>query len=111
MRLCDAMRLGSMLRPQIRSRFWEECGSCALGAAAEAIGLYGANEHSGSFTSQVHPKMMEYWPWLTDDLVNEISDLNFLMTREKVADWVERYWEQTVKHHEVEQECATSAMR
>ncbi len=37
MRLSEAIRLGSMLRPQVRGRFVSRLGTCALGAAIEAV--------------------------------------------------------------------------
>lgn len=35
MRLSEAIRIGSMMRPQTKGHFFDETGSCALGAAYE----------------------------------------------------------------------------
>ena len=39
MKLSEAIRLGAMLRPQGFRRFFSPKGSCAMGAAIEALGL------------------------------------------------------------------------
>ena len=85
----EAIRLGSMVRPQARFRFSGD-GSCAFGAALEAVG--GIAE-------------MDPWPWpellwredkcpacgKAESVVNIVMHLNDLhrWVRERIADWVE----------------------
>lgn len=54
-RLSEAIMLGSMLRPQKRDAFMTPTGSCALGAAAEALGFLA----NGDLTPYA-----EQWPWV-----------------------------------------------
>lgn len=99
LRLSEAMRLGSMLRPQLFCALHSEEGSCAAGAALEAVGGLRAK----SFGS--------IWPWtkiqdpalrcpdvcsFTDlvgeplcviDLIVHLND-HHGWTRERIADWV-----------------------
>src|SRR5258706_314082 len=43
-RLSEAIRMGAKLRPQCFNSFWMDGGSCAMGAAYEAVGVpYGAD--------------------------------------------------------------------
>ena len=92
MKLSEAIRLGAMLRPQITCLYWNrwggaKMGSCALGAAAEAIGLYPKME--GVSFNAVFLEMQKHWPWMNYAIRCSISAMNFNMSREKVADWVE----------------------
>lgn len=98
MRLSEAIRLGAMLRPQARLYWFHEGGSCALGAAAEAVGIA---IYPDTFT-QVGPVPRE-WIWINglkaacpvcgdcDDAQETIKHLNndHRWTRERIADWVE----------------------
>lgn len=92
MKLSEAIRLGSMLRPQAFGAMYENNGSCAYGAAYEAIGA--------RFTSK---PAIDIWPWLANTLTcpccgiseqygaSVISDhLNddHKWPRERIADWV-----------------------
>lgn len=89
LRLSEAIKLGSMLRPQA---FWENftaIGSCAIGAGLEAVG-----------------KRWDYatsiWPWLNAPqacpecgveherggwVITHLNDIHH-WTRERIADWV-----------------------
>lgn len=92
MRLSEAILLGSTMRPQIRSRYITPDGTCALGAAGEAIGR---KEFSGTAASIV-------WPWLdrgtipcpdcngvtfTKWVIQHLND-DHKWTRERIAEWV-----------------------
>lgn len=54
MRLSEAIRLGAMNRPQARGRVLKDEGTCALGAALEAIGE--SLDHRGWFP------VYDHWP-------------------------------------------------
>ena len=95
MKLSEAIRLGSMMKPQAFRAFYINGGSCALGAACDAIGI--------------NALIMSEWPiaWRTflDDFrlcpecghetkpgqLHTISHLNdsHRWTRERIADYVE----------------------
>lgn len=56
--LSEAMQLGAMLRPQTFGPFSDNCGTCAMGAALEAVGQL-------FLTSQTNEKRIrKIWPWL-----------------------------------------------
>jgi hypothetical protein len=97
LQLSEAIRLGAMLRPQVRGRLFAHGGSCALGAAKESIGMKGKRMADGSpfiFTS--------YWEWLgrivtcpgckkpgaVESTVICLND-EYRWTREQIAAWVE----------------------
>ena len=95
MKLSEAIRLGAMLRPQTRFHLKDQVGTCAMGAALEAVG---SGMEGGSFN--------RLWPWAKTTAVEipcnfipqgypytverVIADLNDLYgwTRERIADWV-----------------------
>lgn len=100
MRLSQAIRLGSMLRPQLFGHYGNEIGTCALGAALDAVGALDPN------TLQI-PK--EHFPVLDLDVVDGCPACGHMskftrttvqsvivhmndghkFTREFIADWVE----------------------
>ena len=104
LKLSEAIRLGSMIRPQVIGEFFADGGSCALGAALEAIGVgYGTYDGDAPLDT-VWP---ETWPdtWAVaacpeccrqSDAANIIAHVNDLhgWTREQIADWVAERFEQ-----------------
>lgn len=108
MRLSEAIRLGAMLRPQEYSVLFDVSTgrSCALGAAAEAIGMLDITE-TNRFVNGV--KAPQAWMWVKRiaacpecgpmfachydkrDVQSVIIHLNnqHRWTRERIADWVE----------------------
>lgn len=95
LKLSEAIRLGSMMRPQCFEDYYRNGGSCALGAALEAVGHPFGNNHPG--------REEDRWPiLLTVDampcpehcgqpMFNAITHLNDFhrWPRERIADWVE----------------------
>jgi hypothetical protein len=94
-RIYEAIRLGSMLRPQGIDFFMKDGRSCAFGAALEAVGV---EFDSGS----PRETPLNVWPWLlgmatdpttglSEPLCRIIPDLNneHGWTREQIADWLE----------------------
>ena len=99
MKLSEAIRLGSLLKPQAYGPFEDE-GSCALAASMEAIGL--ARTLFGGLPykplREAFPILKEeiYLPSMSGlvvagDVMGAIFVLNDTAhwTREKIADWVE----------------------
>lgn len=98
----DAIRLGSLLNPQGYGEFYGFYDlaqhTCALGAAADAIGT--------TFIDEVD--VVHVWPWIQTvqvscpagtlcvDHVSPVTELiphlndDHRWTRERIADWVER---------------------
>jgi hypothetical protein len=90
MRLSEAIRLGSMLKPQGFAIDYRT--TCAIQAALEAIGKVGTP----------YAFVMDHWPWVSREETNPVSgevtrvwsiirELNDDRgwTREQIADWVE----------------------
>lgn len=92
MRLSEAMRLGSMLRPQAYGTSDGPQGACALGAALDAIGKTtnrystAANHFPVLCGEAPHPISGETLRVLT--IVRVLND-EHRWTREQIADWVE----------------------
>ncbi len=90
-KLSDAIRLGATFRPQCFSEFFAEGGSCALGAAKEAVGAihpFCLSERFPALAYNVeHPVTASRFKC---DLYHTITNLNdvFGWTRERIADWV-----------------------
>ena len=89
MKLSEAIRLGAMLRPQALGATRTVEGSCALGAALEAVG-----------DATMYMAAASIWPWLRDfqrhpvagymmgiSCIRSLND-SFGWTREQIADWV-----------------------
>lgn len=90
MKLSEAILLGSTLRPQCRGELFRNGGSCAFGAAAEALGQQDIDSRA-------------LWPWLDLPLTcpvcgetegigaaivsSHLNDSHF-WTRERIAEWV-----------------------
>ena len=93
MKLSEAIRLGSMLMPQCYGRnhvidsYGKEVASCAIGAAADAIG------EDGLFTKMKSINIRVGCPECTINytLSSAVVCLNDVhhWTRERIADWVE----------------------
>lgn len=96
MKLSDAIRLGAMLKPQgVRGFLDDDGNTCALGAAADAIGRL-SDLLDGRFQE------VAQWPFLNKpvahpvtqqrramwDVVTTLNDI-YGWTRERIADWVE----------------------
>lgn len=110
MRLSEAIRLGAMLKPQAFGDYSVGVGTCALGAAHEALGKNADDESEW------------WWPELPRDAIcpscggMRHSDSSFAVggviahlndvhkwTREQIADWVETIErEQDAKHSQPE---------
>lgn len=103
MRLSEAIRLGSLIRPQCRGYLFKDGGSCAWGAAEEAVGT-SYNENLGANYGPVHGAFRSEWNWTTKAKATcpgcgEIRDVDWILslhlndrhywTREQIADWVE----------------------
>jgi len=94
MRLSVAIRLGSMMKAQITHRYRSETGTCAYGAALEAVGTASTNFN--------YKEVVRLWPYVAafaedplmagklfayGDVLWRNDDLKW--TRETIADWVE----------------------
>ena len=99
MKLSDAIRLGSSLRRQTRNRYFDEGGSCALGAAAEASGVP-YNEELGLTELRIKEHLREAFPILATfelrpcpvcgyryHLISHLNDKHE-WTREQIANYV-----------------------
>lgn len=104
MKLSEAIRLGSMIRPQGFGRYWPDGKtSCALGAAFEAGGLRDHIEQA--YNSDVTGLLPPIWAtfldgpqqcprcsWANEKIptLSVITHLNddHKWTREQIADWV-----------------------
>jgi hypothetical protein len=99
-KLSEAMRLGSMLRPQVSGGFMDQ-GSCALGAISDAVGIAAV---AGDRPYVNYCALRKALPMLDSvvatpecdgvrqrELYEAIYVLNDIhqWTREQIADWVE----------------------
>ena len=99
MKLSEAIRLGAMMQPKRNGvcaiLYMDNKGTCALGAAAQAMGL-----HIPTFAEGYNP-IWAMWPWLqtmsthpvTGERVEATTNIWMLndtddWTRERIADWV-----------------------
>jgi len=89
LKLSEAIRIGARLRPQAFGGWFVDGGSCAIGAALEAVGL---RDDDMDVRGGV---LMEHFPQLANPgytpLAREIIRLNDgkKMSRESIADWLE----------------------
>lgn len=107
MRLSEAIRLGSMIRPQGFERLYVDGGSCAAGAALEAVGrwkdgmfalgLWGAIGQEINAFPGLPPLHRQECPTcqggvMMGDWYSALIHLNdhHRWTREQIADWVEK---------------------
>lgn len=95
MRLSEAIRLGAMLRPQGRVAAISEHGSCAIGAACEAIGAKQGVTLAWARTQfpilNVRCDVPREVEFKNPEMLRAIWFLNDYCnwTRERIADWVE----------------------
>lgn len=98
MKLSDAIRLGSMIRPQAFGEYYAHGGSCAAGAAFEAVGIpeindsaWSAQEETWNRTLGRHVGCPVNQCCFGRSVVNMVVHLNddHQWTREQIADWVE----------------------
>jgi len=102
-RLSEAIRLGSLLKPQAYGYYFDDVGSCALGAAADANGIDLINVQYDDWETEVYEFLERIYPWITtlqvqyphkvgvwEVMSRIIPDLNdkYGWTRERIADWV-----------------------
>lgn len=86
MKLSEAIREGAKLRPQyFGADYFGNGGSCALGAAYEAVTGH------GHYYADDAPTIEDLFPSLTVELEMEIWDKNDqeCLSREQIADWLE----------------------
>jgi len=111
MKLSEAIRLGSMLKPHVKHSLVAYGRTCALGAALDAAGALGIAEDDGD--PGPYEAAEAIWPILKSpvrhpayrecaDLRKVITSLNdeFDWTREQIADWVETIERQQPQAHE-----------
>lgn len=107
MKLSEAIRLGSLLKPQCEGALWKDGQSCALGAACDAVGVPDEEDYDIA----IHALRMEYpaldaeaqcpacsfiagiwrrWREKEYDVEDVIIHLNddHLWKRERIAAWV-----------------------
>lgn len=105
MKLSEAIRLGAMLRPQAFGAWFSADGTCAMGAAMDAVGLTESDYHR---TWSVWPNTLEIRTRCPESRVEHCTcgpSLSIVMQclndihrwpREAIADWVEiqeKAWE------------------
>ncbi len=92
MKLSEAIRLGSTMRPQIFNATLRREGACALGAAALALGCdeytVGRFSFSGTFPILKQLTSFQLGKETMQVIIIKLND-NERWTREKIADWVE----------------------
>lgn len=94
MRLSEAMRLGAMLRPQAYGAFTDGVGTCAFGAANEALGLDVNDSNGYEFEALISHKAKcpvvgcGCRRRIVATVVHHLNDEHY-WTREQIADWVE----------------------
>ena len=96
LRLSEAIRLGSMLRPQIFGQISNALGSCAFGAAKESIG---DRTPEGFWDPERNFPVVGLLPRecpvcgevekLRASIISEHLNDRHRWTRERIADWVE----------------------
>lgn len=104
MKLSEAMRLGAMLRPQFKGGSTDGKGTCALAAAADALGIRYAGITPYDYLEGLYPSLLReiqhpisrgYRP--LEECIWTLND-SFGWSRERIADWVATI--------EAQQECA-----
>jgi hypothetical protein len=120
MKLSEAIRLGSMIRPQAFGYIFSNSGSCALGAVYEASGILAFDddvtllEETGQRLDQAFPLLkasvscpvaMRCFRNGVGETIVHLNDWH-RWTREQIADWVEQIEQQqdvkSVEGHEIE---------
>ena len=120
MRLSDAIRLGAMLKPQAFGDFTDGVGTCAFGAANEALGRPADHEIVDEWAALCRAEsccpccgqrpgslvLDDYELPNTAALIVHLND-DHVWTREAIADWVATIEAQ----HDVPQPVAECAQR
>lgn len=100
MKLSEAIRLGAMMKPQWFEKLHDGDGSCALGAAADAIGFVVGELFSVTGKDSIHA-FFKHFPEMEDKRNCPVCGLNIRYsaiahlndfhrwTRERIADFVE----------------------
>jgi hypothetical protein len=100
MKLSEAIRLGSMIRPQGHGKLMSDGRTCAIGAAAESAGLSMDEEKGWKRIRSVWPLLDETAnhpcppppchanDWVIANVIVSLND-DARWTREQIADWVE----------------------
>ena len=102
MKLSEAIRLGAMNRPQGFYRLYDQGRTCAMGAAAEAMGIL---DHENNCYIDGHKSKIKHWTPVAmtmtpcpaceeygiDNMQRVMVHLNndHRWSRERIADWVE----------------------
>lgn len=92
MRLSEAIRLGAMLKPQAFGIYDDGVGTCALGAAAMAMGrFYPDIVFSQEFQVLIDRKRCHECGYVAHTGGATVAHLNdhHRWTRERIADWIE----------------------
>lgn len=93
MRLSEAIRLGAMMKPQCYFDFWLGGGSCAMGAALDAVGVT-----EFDLAAQATELPLIFIGPVTCPACGVVGNIGAMMmhlndshrwTRERIADWVE----------------------
>lgn len=98
MRFSEAIRLGAMMKPQAFDVASDGVGTCANGAACDAIGIdvYDARGYRAAFPFASEPMVacpvcrkakLNYSPTLGGNVAHLNDDHRW--TREQIADWIE----------------------
>jgi hypothetical protein len=119
MSLASAIRLGAMLRPQVRGVYWSAEGTCAIGAALEACGVTNT-----TFAKLPSVEASARWPILDTKIANAhrplstepmtlfdvITDMNDCMgmSREEIASWLEPIEAEYARQQAAAQEVVTA---
>lgn len=97
LKLSEAMRIGARLRPQGFVEYFTGGGSCAIGAAYEAVtGRTDYNSDDAPEVSEVFPQLAQPFPGsdykddTLEDAIWEKNDIDY-WSREKIADWLESH--------------------
>lgn len=98
MLLSDLIVLGSTLRPQVKRSLFADGGSCALGAALEALGLASSTAEVSCLERQQHMSWSRVLAGPDDYfgarsvIISQIGQLNDSgWTRESIAQWLRAY--------------------
>lgn len=95
LKLSEAIRVGARLRPQCRASFFNGFGSCALGAAMEAL-LNRPTDRDADYVwlcdhfPELKKQIRTHRAWeLGCEIVERNDGVGY--TREQIADWLEAH--------------------
>ena len=86
-KLSQAIRLGATFRPQCTGEFSDSVGTCALGAAMEAVGLEPKMCYYKELRRRFPVLGNSYWSFTLAGKITRLNDNG--QTREQIADWLE----------------------